>query len=125
MKNMVFLDANILLEISLNRGNLQRVESYLQSVDNASVSMLSVHLLFYFGLKEGISSTILQGIAEGYYMHGLMPEDYVWAKLHCVDNDFEDALQVSIALRSGCTEFVTLDKSLAKNYTRYINIKLI
>jgi predicted nucleic acid-binding protein len=45
-------------------------------------------------------------------------EDYRWAVDNEQGRDFEDALQVAMAIRTGCSSFITLDANLAKRYAK-------
>lgn len=121
---MVFLDANIVLEVLLGRDKFLLAQEVISSSGNTSISILSVHLVFYFGLKEGVEKSVLEAAIEDNRVLGLAYEDYLWAKQNCVGYDFEDALQVAIAIRSGCTEFVTLNKTLAQNYKKHLKMTL-
>lgn len=116
---MVFLDTNILLEIILkDRDKSVQVEKYLENLNEATViSMLSVHLIMYFGRKEQADDSLLESMVRENELIALTPEDYDWALTNGRKNDFEDALQVAVAIRSGCNTFVTLDKKLARAYT--------
>lgn len=123
---MVFLDANILLELALaDRVRKDKVIHFLEDIGQASVSILTIHLLLHFGLKDKMNIDELTRLADSYEILGMNNEDYAWAKQNCLDNDFEDALQVACAVRSRAEVFVTLDKTLAQNYKKYIPIKLI
>jgi len=123
---MVFLDANIILETILsNRAKAKIVEKIINQADQLAISALSVHLVFHFGLKDKIQRSILQGIVEQYEILNFSKQDYLWAKQNCADDDFEDALQVAIAVNNGCDSFVTLDKSLASNYKKHIKMILV
>ena len=123
---MVFLDANIILEtILLNRAKAETVEKIIGQTDQLAISALSVHLVFHFGLKDKIQRSILQGIVEQYKILNFSKQDYLWAKQNCKDDDFEDALQVAIAVNNNCDSFITLDKSLANNYKKHIKIVLL
>jgi predicted nucleic acid-binding protein len=118
---MVFLDANILLEIILkNRAKRPQVKEYLESLsksnDFASISMLTANLIMHFGRKEQIDDDLLLDVIDENELLTLSSEDYKWALIHEQRKDFEDALQVSVAIRSGCDTFVTLDSNLAKAY---------
>lgn len=122
---MVFLDTNILLEITLkDRAHLLKVIRYLDRLDDATaISMLSAHLIMHFGRKESVDDTVLQGIINQNELLDLNPDDYMWAVANEQGRDFEDALQIATALRFGCDDFVTLDRSIAKRYTELpINI---
>lgn len=116
---MVFLDTNILLEIILkDRPKRLQVESFLKAVDEpTAISMLSVHLIMHFGRKTKTNDDLLRGFISENEILSLMPEDYGWALANEQKKDFEDALQMSVAIRADCSSFVTLDSKLAKAYT--------
>lgn len=125
---MVFLDTNIILEITLkNRAKFQQVKDFLEKLDDATaISMLSVHLIMHFGRKEKEEDAYLNGIIDQNVLLALTAEDYQWAKFNEHGKDFEDALQLAVATRTGCDSFVTLDQNLAKAYADLdINIKTI
>jgi predicted nucleic acid-binding protein len=128
-KNMVFLDANVILEVSLRDGpQLDAVKQFLENttVDTA-ISMLTVHLVMHFGRKAGVTDELLEAIIGENELLSLMPEDYVWAALNEKGRDFEDAIQMAVAIRNGCTSFATFDKSLANAYASLadISVKLL
>jgi predicted nucleic acid-binding protein len=126
MRNTVFLDANIVLEVLLkSRPKTEKARQLLLNAEQTSISMLSVHLIFYFGAKAKIDKRMLENTIDTQNILDLTESDYNWAKRHCADGDLEDALQVAIAVRSRCKSFVTLDKSLAKNYQKHINTILL
>jgi predicted nucleic acid-binding protein len=114
---MVFLDANILLELSIaNRANAEKVRSKLSSNNDYAISMLTVHLIWHFGRQAKIDDNLLDQLISTCTVVDLTEEDYLWARNYEEGYDFEDALQIACALRSGCTEIMTLDKNLAKRY---------
>ncbi|MHB1864971.1 MAG: type II toxin-antitoxin system VapC family toxin [Candidatus Saccharimonadales bacterium] len=118
---MLFLDTNILLEIILrDRAKKVQVENYLSLVsDPTAISMLSVHLVMYFGRKEKAEDRFLKGAIGENELLALLPEDYEWALKNEKRKDFEDALQVSVAIRTGCEKFITIDDKLAKAYADF------
>jgi predicted nucleic acid-binding protein len=81
-----------------------------------AISMLSTHLIMYFGRKERADDAFLHGVIGANELLPLTAEDYDWAAANERGRDFEDALQLATALRAGCTSFVTLDRALAKAY---------
>jgi predicted nucleic acid-binding protein len=125
-KNMVFLDTNILLEIILkDRAKKLQVENFLKVVSEPSaISMLSVHLIMHFGRKEQANDEFLEGVIRENKLLTLIPEDYEWALVNEKKKDFEDALQMAVAIRAGCEAFVTLDSDLAKAYAG-LSIKIV
>ena len=117
---MVFLDANIILELILERQKFQAVENIIRATDDHAISMLTVHLIMYFGIKNGVNAETLYGFIGGYKVLDISQSDYRWAKKYCHGSDFEDALQVACAVRSGAKQFITLDKTLANLYKKSI-----
>ena len=118
---MVFLDSNILLEIILkDRVKRSLVKEYLESMsksnDFSSISMLTVHLIMHFGRKEQIDNDLLECVINENELFALSGEDYEWALVNERGKDFEDALQLAVAMRAECDTFVTLDKRLAREY---------
>ncbi len=125
---MVFLDTNIILEIILNdRAKFQQVRNFLEKLDDVTaISMLSVHLIMYFGRKEKANETYLNEIIDQNILLSLTSADYKWAKKNEYKKDFEDALQLAIAIRAGCDAFVTLDQDLVNSYADLpIKIQLV
>lgn len=116
---MIFLDTNILLEVVLtDRPHFKEVERFVAKIsEETAVSLLTVHLVMYFGRKEQANDAFLHAVLNENKLIPLTQEDYEWATDNENGNDFEDALQIAAAVRSGCTTFVTLDKQLAKRYT--------
>ena|SRR2546421_7350480 len=123
---MIFLDTNILLEITLvGRPHYTQAKHFLENTKEATaISMLTSHLVMHFGRKAQTEDAFLHAVLNENTLLALMPEDYEWAVSNERGNDFEDALQVSIAIRSGCSSFVTLDAALAKRYTK-LPIKIV
>lgn len=115
---MVFLDANVVLEIILkDRPRLEQAQQFLESLtDDTAISILTVHLLMHFGRKQGITDELLEKVIGENELLSITPEDYIWASLNERGKDFEDALQVATAIRNGCKSFITFDAALAEMY---------
>jgi predicted nucleic acid-binding protein len=120
----VFLDANIVLEIVLGRHNQQLAKDLLfKYSDNLNISSLTAHLITYFGQKR-VDLPILRRFLEDYIVLSLDSVDFEWAFNNIRNNDFEDALQLSVAIRNGCNSFITFDKSLVDTYANLKNISV-
>jgi len=120
----VFLDANIALEVILERQNQQLVKDLLSKYsDNLNISSLTAHLIIYFGLKR-VDLPVLRRFLEDYIVLSLDSVDFEWAFNNIRSNDFEDALQLGVAIRNGCTSFITLDRPLADTYSSLKNISV-
>jgi predicted nucleic acid-binding protein len=116
---MILLDANILLEMLIaGRAHKQSVLRWIENNrEPYCISMLTVHLVLHFGLKDGLSISHIKTFLSDYPKIALLPEDYVAALQMLRDKDHEDALQLAIAERIGCTQIVTLDRRFADNYS--------
>ena len=123
----VFLDANIVLEIVLERQNQQIAKDLLSKYsDNLNISSLTAHLITYFGQKR-VDLPVLRRFLEDYIVLPLDSVDFEWAFNNIHNNDFEDALQLGVAIRNGCTSFITLDKPLVDTYAslKSISVQLL
>jgi predicted nucleic acid-binding protein len=121
-----FFDANVLLEILLpDRDNPGRATRALRSATTQIISPLTVHLYAHFGRQQGFVLDDLLADVSNYATSDLGASEVAWAIKNHQDNDFEDALQVACALSSDAREFVTFDKKLAKNYQKFITVKVL
>ena len=120
----IFLDANIVLEIVLERQNQQLAINFLSKYsDDLNISSLTAHLIIYFGQKR-VDLPVLRRFLEDYTVLSLDSVDFEWAFNNIRNNDFEDALQLSVAIRNGCNSFITFDKSLVDSYANLRNISI-
>lgn len=119
---MVLADANVLLEILLP-GRLRFAEAARSLSQHADVriSMLSVHLILHFGLKEGLALYHITKFLSSYIKESLHSEDYNMAMSMLSGKDHEDAMQLAVALRLGCESIITFDQKFAKLYADHIN----
>jgi predicted nucleic acid-binding protein len=109
---MQFFDANVLLEVLLERSKADSAARALEAAaNNAAISALTAHLVVYFGSKL-VEPMVLQNFLAEFTILPLTQADFAWAfeNNHNHNNDFEDALQVAVALHGTCEVFVTLDK---------------
>lgn len=121
----LFLDANVILEALLpGRKNARIAQKFIENPDSV-ISPLSAHLYVYFGQKEGFDTQTLLANISLYSICSLDYSAVNWATENCINNDFEDALQVACAVLSGCKSFVTFDRKLASAYQSHINFTLL
>jgi len=115
---MILLDANFLLEMLIaGRSKSQKAFRFMaENQEEFCISMLSVHLVMHFGLKDGLTISHVKGFLEDYPKVALLPEDYSNAMRFLKDADHEDALQLAVAERTGCSAIVTLDHKFADTY---------
>ena len=122
----VYLDANVLLELLFHRARYEKVVKALLDAKDVQlcISVLSVDLVMYFVEIEKQSKVKAWEFLSKYHHLDLTTVDTTWA--HDNDQgDFEDALQVSCALRHGCKLLITLDKDFQKMYGAFINVQTI
>lgn len=84
------------------------------------ITMLTVHLVLYFGLKDGLTLSNIKTFLSNYLKIALLPEDYVNAINIMKDTDNENALQLVIAERVRCESIATLDKKFSQIYQNRI-----
>jgi predicted nucleic acid-binding protein len=119
----IFLDANVLLEIILGRDNEAIARKTLETrQNNLFISSLTAHLVVHFG-KILVDLPVLRQFLSDYTILSLEGVDFEWAFTNLRNNDFEDALQIGVAIRNGCTDFLTFDKDLYKAYADLPSIR--
>ncbi len=120
----VFLDANILLEVILDRPKQVAAREIIKKHAGVSaISALTAHLVVHFGLSR-TDMAILRVFLDDYEMLALTPADFEWAFTNARSVDFEDALQLAVAIRSGLGRFLTFDKQLYDLYKSLPAVKL-
>lgn len=121
------LDANILIEIVLERLKYQAV---VRTITEAAAehklvtSILSADLLLYYVEREKRDKAGAFNFLRSYQILDMNEADYEWATQND-QGDFKDALQVACALRHGCKKLITLDAELAKRHNKHIAVKLV
>lgn len=120
----VFLDANVLLEIILDRPKVSVARKLLKDLTQKPyISALTAHLVVHFG-QEIVDLPVLRSFLEDYKLLPLEVADFEWAFINTNGLDFEDGLQVAIAVKNGCDSFLTFDKDLAKVYANLPTLKV-
>lgn len=120
---MILLDANILLEMLITGRPKKAVvfNWFGQSKEAYCISMLTVHLVLHFGIKDKLGISDIKTFLADYPKIALIPDDYVSALELLRNSDHEDALQLALALRIRCSSIVTLDTEFSKVYEDKIN----
>jgi predicted nucleic acid-binding protein len=114
--NALFLDANVLLEIVLGRKRETVARKFIEKQsESLFISALTAHLVVHFG-QAIVDLPILRRFLSDYIILPLDPVDFEWAFANIRNQDFEDALQIAVAIRNGCDKFLTFDKALATSY---------
>ena len=125
VQDKVFLDANIILEILLDRKNNLKARKLIAAhAGKLYISSLTVHIAVYFGQQEQ-ELPVIKTLLSDYHIESLTSQDTAWAFNNVRNDDFEDALQLAIAIRANCQEFVTFDKTLFDTYKDLATIKVV
>lgn len=120
----IFFDANILLEVVLGRDKELLARSLLEKhTGTICISALSAHLVTHFG-QAVVTFPVLRKFLSDYTILDLKAVDFEWAFTNIRNNDFEDALQIAVAVRNGCSDFITFDAALASAYKDLPSIKV-
>jgi predicted nucleic acid-binding protein len=124
---MILLDANVLLEMLIaGRAKKDDVFEWMErNTEDFCISMLTVHLVLHFGLKDNLNISDVKTFLADYPKIALLPEDYVTAMGLLKNKDHEDALQLVSAERTGCSSIATLDKRFAEIYKDRINFVVL
>ena len=122
---MIFVDANVLLEVILKRSRSSACEKFLRDGGDKAISVLSLDIVMYFVERHKLSAEPVKKFLESFEWLSVVDTDAHRAFARYGSNDFEDVLQVSCAVREGCSSFATLDKGLAKKYAQAIKVWLI
>jgi predicted nucleic acid-binding protein len=122
---MVFVDANVLLEVIQRRKYVAACESFLSDNEDKAISILTLDLVMYFVERDKLEWKPIKAFLESFTWLPITDADAQWAFLNFKGDDFEDALQVSCAVREMCSGIVTLDGPLSKKYAEDIKIHLL
>jgi len=111
-----FIDASVLMELMFKRQKFEAVVNSLTEPDKRFYATgLSVHLLYHFGQKAGLSTEV---IAKTAALAEILPLDgstVKLAQLRYTGKDFEDCLQAACAEAGKCDEIITLDRNFKKH----------
>lgn len=122
---MIFIDANVLLEVIQKREHSAACERLLGNKEDKAISILSLDLVMYFIERDKLAWKPVKAFLESFNWLPVTEADAQWAFMNFKGDDFEDALQVACAIRESCNSFATLDKDLSKKYAKDIKIRLL
>ncbi len=123
---MICFDANILIEIIVDRKNSLICREYIDAATaDMGITMLSVDLVMYYAESNKLDIMPIEQFLRLFTWLPMTDYDADWAFMNFAGSDFEDALQIACAVREGSQKFVTLDKKLAKKYASILPIDLL
>ncbi len=122
----VVLDSSFLLEMLLRRECAAQCAEMISNPRYIlSISIVTAHLCFHFGQKEGLKIGEIADYITDFEVLKSGAEDIDLALLLVKGKDFEDALQVAIAENNSCDLMLTRDKKFQNRYSAFIPIKRI
>ncbi len=122
---MIFVDANVLLEVIQKQTRAKACEQFLSNDKNKAISTLTLDLVMYFVERDKLPWESVKSFLESFSWLPVTDADAQWAFMNFKGDDFEDALQIACATREGCSRLVTLNRPLSKKYAQDIVIDLI
>lgn len=122
---MIFVDANVILEVIQKRTRAKECEQFLRNDKNKAISVLTLDLVMYFIERDKLPWEPVKNFLESFSWLPIIDADAQWAFMNFKGDDFEDALQISCATREGCSSFVTLDTALSEKYKKTMTVELI
>src|SRR5690606_12787595 len=124
LETRAFFDANILIESLLFRKNAAIVDSLLhQYAGRSYISAITGHIVTHYGQRY-YDLVTLEAFLSEFEILPLLSGDFTWAFENAVARDFEDALQVSVALRARIPLFITFDQKLVSRYQQFDNLNV-
>ena len=88
-------------------------------------SPLTIHVLYYFGQKEGLEHHKLLEISDLCRLVKMNGLSVRLAQERYKNKDFEDCLQAACAEIAGCDEILTLDKNFAKHSGTKLKVRVV
>src|ERR1039458_9446080 len=108
----VFLDANVLLEILLNRARAAKCESLIRDPSNEyAISALTVHIVWYMAERNRLQTEQIDELLSVWIILPVNEQSVKLARGRYDKKDFEDCLQAACAELRNFDEIVTIDKN--------------
>lgn len=123
---MICFDANVLIEIILERKNAAVCREYIKlAKEDMAITTLSLDLIMYYAERNKLDLRSIEQFVRLFIWLPLTDNDAEWAFKQYAGDDYEDALHIGCALREGCAKFATLDHGLVKKYSQKLPINLL
>jgi predicted nucleic acid-binding protein len=125
MVHRVCLDANVLLDIILDR---KRKSAVLKKIDGTqyATTSISASIAYYYAVSDTVSNNAFKNFLRDYDILTVDELTFESAFMLAGDqNDLEDAIQIAACKQAGVQTLVTADKQLAKLYAKELKIELV
>lgn len=126
---MIFLDTSVVLDLILVRKDQTVLDKMLakisQKEDVYAISMLTIHLVYYFAKKSGEDLDQVKTWLEAVNILDLNEGDYLFVLENLDTGDMEDSLQIACSIRNNCQKVITSDRKMVKKYNKFIPIEAL
>lgn len=122
----IFIDANILLEILLDRSLASECESLVRDPSNEyAISALTVHIIWYMAEKYSLQTELIDDLLSVWVTLPVNTQIIKMARDRYDGKDFEDCLQSACAESHRCDEIITLDKHFKTHSHTVLPVTLV
>jgi predicted nucleic acid-binding protein len=107
----IFIDANVLLEILLDRSLASECGSLVRDPSNEyAISVITMHIVWYMAEKYSLPAELIDDLLSVWIVLPVNAQTIKLARDRYDGKDFEDCLQAACAESYKCDEIITLDK---------------
>ena len=124
--NQTFVDANVLLEIILDRRLARQSNAVLRDISKSYViSALTVHIVWYIAERYRSDRKVVDDVISAFTIAPVTGRTVSVARLRYSGKDFEDCIQAVCAEESGCRQIITIDKNFQKYSATTLPVSVI
>ena len=122
----VLVDASAVLELLLKRPRAGDILRFFdQDSYQLSISPLTVHLAYYFGLKAKIAPALIKSALQEFEILTIDAATVLSAQKRLDGHDFEDCLQAATAERANCELIITLDRQFRNSSATVLEVLVL
>ncbi len=117
---MLFLDANIILEILFKREKSEFCINICKEYESLAISPTSLHIIYYYAEKAKIDLEFLEEMLEDFVILPFNSNDFKLALDVFENEDMEDALQIATAINNDIKQVFSLDSKMVQKYQNLV-----
>ncbi|MEI6728332.1 MAG: PIN domain-containing protein [bacterium] len=118
---MLFLDANIILEILFKREKYELCLLECQKHESICISPTSIHIIYYYAEKAKLDLAEVEKMLGDIAILPFTQSEFKLALSLFKNKDMKDALQVATAINSEVEAIFTLDLAMINKYQHQMN----
>ena len=121
-----FIDANILLEVLLNRSLAPQCLTTLNDTSRQyGISTLTIHIVWYMAEKYNLNRDNVDDILAPWEVLPISESTIKAARGRYDGKDFEDCLQAACAEEGEYGEIVTIDKNFQRDSSTVLSVSIV